>query len=140
MRAKTIRKALVVAPLSVLRNWENEAHRIIKPCVRNARIQVISSDTVKGHMRTRRLHEALESQSCQLVITSYGLVTTVPDDFKHKNRNCYWDYIILDEAVRLELLNPRSNIVNVDLIPSPPPPSFSYICSIASKIRQQRSA
>lgn len=100
MRAKSIRKALVVAPVSVLRNWENEAHKIVKLCVRNARIQVISSDSVKGHLRKKRLHEALESQSCQLVITSYGLVTSVPDDFTHKNRNIFWDYVILDEAVR----------------------------------------
>jgi SNF2 family DNA or RNA helicase len=100
MRAKSIRKALVVAPVSVLRNWENEANKIVKMCVRNAKIQVISSDSAKGHMRKKRLYEALESQSCQLVITSYGLVTSVPDDFTHKNHSNYWDYIILDEAVR----------------------------------------
>lgn len=99
MRAKTIRKALVVAPVSVLRNWENEAHKILKPCVRNAKIQVISSDTAKGYNRTRKLYEALESQSCQLVITSFGLVTSAPDDFTHKNPKYFWDYVILDEAV-----------------------------------------
>jgi SNF2 family DNA or RNA helicase len=95
MRAKTIRKALVVAPVSVLRNWENEAHKIIKPCVCHARIQVITSETAKGYTRTKKLYEVAESQSCHLVITSFGLVTSAPKDF-----TLSWDYVILDEAVR----------------------------------------
>jgi SNF2 family DNA or RNA helicase len=47
MRAGTIHNALVVAPLSVLRTWEKEAHRILLQCVsaKNVHIIVLSSET-----------------------------------------------------------------------------------------------
>lgn len=59
MRAKTIRNALVVAPLSVLRSWEREANAVAKACVPHIRIQVVSSDISKA-TRSRRLQDALE--------------------------------------------------------------------------------
>jgi SNF2 family DNA or RNA helicase len=59
MRAKTIRNALVVAPLSVLRSWEREANAIAKACVPHIRIQVVSSDISKA-ARSKRLQDALE--------------------------------------------------------------------------------
>lgn len=59
MKAQTIRNALVVAPVSVLRSWEREANKVAKACVPNLRIQVVSSALSKS-VRTRRLQEAQE--------------------------------------------------------------------------------
>ena len=99
MKAKTIKKVLVVAPLSVLRNWENEANKILRLCV-GIKIQVISSD-ISVYNRKKRLHQALEAQSPQLVITSYGLVANNPDHFtQHVVGKQVWEYVVLDEAVR----------------------------------------
>jgi SNF2 family DNA or RNA helicase len=96
MRAKTIRKALVVAPVSVLRNWENEARRILGMCVKT-KIQVIASEASK-YAREKKLKEALEAQTPQLVITTLGLVSSSPDQFQHRRYS--WDYIIVDEGTK----------------------------------------
>ena len=99
MKAKTIKKAIVVAPVSVLRSWENEANKILRLCI-GVKIQVLSSATSK-YNRQKRLHQALEAQSPQLVITSFGLVANNPDHFtQHVAGKQVWDYVILDEAVR----------------------------------------
>lgn len=59
MRARTIRNAIVVAPLTVLRSWEKEAHNVLKACVSNLFIKVVSSDiAVSG--RQHYLRSALE--------------------------------------------------------------------------------
>ena len=98
MKAKTINKAVVVAPVSVLRNWENEARKILPLCC-HVKIQVLSSD-VTVYNRQKRLHKALEAQSPQLVITSFGLVANNPGHFtQNVAGKQFWDYIILDEAV-----------------------------------------
>ena len=98
MKAKTIQKVIVVAPVSVLRNWENEAKRILKLCA-GIKIQVLSSN-ISVYNRKKRLHQALEAQAPQLVITSFGLVGNNPDHFtQHVTRKNIWDYVILDEAV-----------------------------------------
>jgi SNF2 family DNA or RNA helicase len=57
MRAGTIRNALVIAPLSVLRSWEKEAGKILPQCVSNIRISVVSS-SVSVKERRRILKEA----------------------------------------------------------------------------------
>jgi DNA excision repair protein ERCC-6 len=59
MRTKAIRNALVIAPLSVLRSWESEAHKVAKLCVPNVSIQVLSSGVAKA-TRSRRLQNALQ--------------------------------------------------------------------------------
>ena len=101
MKAKTIRKAVVIAPVSVLRNWENEARKILGLCVGNkVKIQVLTSQT-SVQSRKKKLHEALKAQSLQLVITSYGLVANNPDHFtQYVVGKQVWDYVVLDEAVR----------------------------------------
>jgi DNA excision repair protein ERCC-6-like len=104
MRSKTIRKALVVAPVSVLRNWENESSRILSLCTR-VDIQVIASDSSK-HARQRKLKQVLEATSPQLVITTFGLVTSSTDQFQH--HRYAWDYVILDEAHRIK--NPSAQV------------------------------
>lgn len=59
MRARTIRNALIVAPVSVLRSWEKEANVIVKMCVSNVSIKVVSSD-INKRSRQRLLQSALE--------------------------------------------------------------------------------
>jgi SNF2 family DNA or RNA helicase len=59
MRTETIRNALIVAPLSVLRSWEGEAHKVLRACVPGVRISVASSSTSKS-IRYQRLQDALE--------------------------------------------------------------------------------
>ncbi|KAL3915641.1 MAG: hypothetical protein SGILL_005551 [Bacillariaceae sp.] len=103
-RAKTIRKALVIAPVSVLRNWEKEGRKILSKCVK-ANIQVIASETSK-FARAKKLRAALESQSPQLVITTFGLISSSPDQFQHHRYS--WDYIILDEAHKIK--NPKAQV------------------------------
>ena len=99
LKAKTIKKVIVVAPVSVLRNWENEANKILRQCV-GIKIQVLSSD-ISVYNRKKRLHQVLEAQSPQLVITSFGLVASNPDHFtQYVVGKQVWDYVILDEAVR----------------------------------------
>jgi SNF2 family DNA or RNA helicase len=59
MRTKTIRNALVVAPVSVMRTWQKEAEVVIKKeCVKCMSISIISSDVPK-EKRVRLLRQAL---------------------------------------------------------------------------------
>lgn len=108
MKAKTIRKAIVVAPVSVLRNWENEARKILRLCC-DVKIQVLSSE-ITVYNRKKRLHQALEAQSSQLVITSFGLVANNPDHFTQRvARRQVWDYVILDEAHKIKNPNTKNS-------------------------------
>ena len=59
MRGKTIKNALVIAPLSVLRSWEKEAAKVLASCVPSVSIQVLSSD-IGRNRRRQILSEALE--------------------------------------------------------------------------------
>jgi len=59
MRARSIRNALIVAPVSVLRSWEKEANAVVKMCVSNVCIKVVSSDIARK-TRERMLRSALE--------------------------------------------------------------------------------
>lgn len=98
MRARTIRNALVVAPLSVLQSWEKEARVVIsKSCVPRITIIVLSSEMAKKR-RQRLLQEALScSASPYLVITTYGMITSSPRDFISTDRG-HWGYVVLDEG------------------------------------------
>lgn len=61
MRAGTIRNALVIAPLSVLRSWETTGRKILRQCVPSFRVTVVNSEM----SRKRRL-EFISS------LTKYG--------------------------------------------------------------------
>lgn len=107
MRAGTIRSALVLAPLSVLRAWENEAHKVLTLCMPTVQIQVLSS-SMGAHKRRWALQEALESPLGfpSLLISTYGQVQSNPDDFSPENRS-HWDYVVLDEGHLIK--NPAAN-------------------------------
>lgn len=101
MRAKTIRNALVVAPLSILQSWEKEARRVIqRSCAPRITIIVLSSDMTKIR-RQKLLRQAIDcsSKSPYLIITTYGLVQSSTDDFlSDVGGRCAWDYVVLDEG------------------------------------------
>ena len=111
MRAKTIRNALIICPVSVIRTWEREGADILRQsCVPKVAICVVSSD-VKKHQRTRLLQTALHcpKKRPHLVITSYGLVSNSPLDFvsqeQGSTRGGGWDYVVVDEGHKLKNQN-----------------------------------
>jgi len=55
MRQKTIRNALIVAPVSLLRTWQKEAQVVMKKsgCVPSVTVSVLGSDVSKS----RRMHQ-----------------------------------------------------------------------------------
>lgn len=59
MAAHSIRNALIVAPLSVLRSWETEAGKVVRQCLPKVNVEVVSSDIGKP-TRCKRLRAALE--------------------------------------------------------------------------------
>ena len=58
MKAGTIRNALVVAPVSVLRSWEKEAANVVATCVSRVQIVVLTSQMSKSR-RANLLQKAL---------------------------------------------------------------------------------
>lgn len=101
MRARTIRNAIVVAPVSVLRSWEKEARIVVRACVPSVTIKVVTSDIGK-RSKQQILRSALECHPTgpHLIITTYGLIGSSVDDFTH---NSYaWDYVVLDEAHKIK--------------------------------------
>ena len=58
MRAKTIRNALIIAPLTVLQHWKKDGDKIIRKCVPLAEIDVVTSKT-KKETRRRLIQAAL---------------------------------------------------------------------------------
>ena len=101
LRAGTIRNALVIAPLSVLRSWEKEARNVLRQCVPSVKVTVLDSQL----SRNRRLDfiaslnkkKGLKSSSCNLVITTYGLIRSATADFASRS-NTIWHYVALDEG------------------------------------------
>ncbi|KAL7574811.1 hypothetical protein ACA910_010655 [Epithemia clementina (nom. ined.)] len=113
MRAGAIKNALVIAPLSVLRNWENESKKILMQCVSNIRISVLSS-SISAAERKRILDEATNQRqrgTFHIVITTYGLVRNAEHDFvcrQSKKESHKWDYVLLDEAHNIK--NPATAV------------------------------
>jgi len=78
-------QSIVVAPTSVLRNWEREAHRFFPAMTVNV-----------YHGAQRELDDSM------LTLTSYALLRLDLDKLRSRN----WDYLILDEAQAIK--NPQS--------------------------------
>ena len=102
MRTKTIRNALIVCPVAVLKSWEREAIGILKQCCGlNITIRMMDSK-IQKQRRAMMLEEALRCSEMRphLMITTYGLVKSSTLDFLAggKDSNCYWDYVICDEG------------------------------------------
>ena len=114
MRARTIRNALIICPVSVIRTWEREGETILRQsCVPKINICVVSSD-VKKHRRAHILQDALHCSKKRphLVITSYGLVSNSPLDFVSQERGVdvggAWDYVVVDEGHKMK--NPNTQV------------------------------
>lgn len=103
MKAKTIRNALVLCPVSLLRTWENEARKVLITYLRlpSIVISVISSEMDKNK-RAYLLEKAMRCSKKRphLIISTYGLLTSNPSDLtpQHSDEYSYWNYVILDEG------------------------------------------
>lgn len=100
MRCKRVRMALVVAPVSVLSGWADEAKRFLSKFIEHVRILKVHGGNNKDRMKTvRKAWKESSPDRPFLVISSWGLVTSA------KTMNVFippsghnWDYVFLDEA------------------------------------------
>jgi len=114
MRERTIRNALILCPVSLMRTWEREANDVIrKMCgVRQLDICVVSSDISKNR-RTNLIREAISCSPKKpyLLICTFGQVSSCPKDLvpdDYQGNETYWDYIIADEGHKLK--NPSTKV------------------------------
>jgi DNA excision repair protein ERCC-6-like len=138
MRCKTIRNALIVVPLSVLRSWEREASKVKRLGNSTCTVTVLTSN-VSG--RERILAQALSwyvpialssgiqlswfshvvpssdfamtssASNPRLVITTYGLVQSSTKAFMDtSDRGSRWDYVVLDEAHTVKNPSARTSL------------------------------
>jgi SNF2 family DNA or RNA helicase len=110
MKAKTIRNALVLCPVSLLRTWENEARKVLITYLGlpSITISVISSE-MDRHKRAYMLEKAMtcSKKRPHLIISTYGLLTSNPSDLAPQKNNDYssWNYVILDEGHKVRFFN-----------------------------------
>eukprot|EP00957_Ditylum_brightwellii_P106723 8141980-Ditylum_brightwellii.AAC.1 len=112
MKSKTIRNALIICPVSLMRTWEREARDILERCcVPRITISVLASD-VRKPRRHDILVDALTTsyKYPQLVITTYGLVSSNPLDLipVENEQERLWDYVVLDEGHKIK--NPTTKV------------------------------
>lgn len=74
MREQTIKNALIVAPVSLLRTWEKEARNVLKKfkCVPAVTITVLGSDVSK----TRRRHLLMTALGWYVIFMNARLGTS----------------------------------------------------------------
>lgn len=112
MRGQSIANSVIVAPKSVIQNWEREANLIVKKeCVQGVTISAITSEMKKA-TREKILAQsfAASKKRPHVVIITYGLVsnhigllTTLQKD----HPDSYWDYVILDEGHTIKNRNSK---------------------------------
>jgi len=92
--------ALVVAPISVLAGWEEEAKKFLPKFAPQVRVQVV----YKGSEKDRRsiIRNAWKKSSPSqpyIIITSWGLAGGRESHVTFKAPSGrHWDYVVLDEA------------------------------------------
>jgi SNF2 family DNA or RNA helicase len=97
MRTRTIKNAVIVAPMSVLRSWEKELKRVVLKCVANAEIRVLESsrsDQQRSSILSAALH--CSPKRPNIIVTTYGMVNSAKALFQ--GDSAHWDYVVLDEA------------------------------------------
>ena len=119
MRVKKIQMALVVAPLSVLAGWEEEAKKVLPKFAPSVRVMVVHRGTTEERQKIMR--NAWKSSSFQqpyVIISTWGLVTGkktfstfLPPSGHH------WSYVTLDEAHIMKVRH-RAGLNNLNLIHS----------------------
>jgi DNA excision repair protein ERCC-6-like len=109
MRSGTIRNALVISPVSVMRAWECEAEKVLRSAICPlASIDIVSSHTAASK-RAQVLQSALNSNRPTLIISSFGLVRSSTSDFVNAaNGGRGWDYVLIDEGHTIK--NPTTGI------------------------------
>lgn len=95
MRQETIRKVLIVAPVSVLQNWCRELNQHLAPHVNGVDVELISADQSKKKRQQILSRAAASRTGRMIIISSYALVSNMISDFAD---HIIWDYVILDEG------------------------------------------
>lgn len=108
MKQQLLQKVLILAPVSVLSNWERELLAYLQPHIPTAKVFLLNSDLAKK--KRLQILESTFQQSARgfapkVVISSYHLVSGMVDDFANNGR---WDYVILDEGHVIK--NPSTKI------------------------------
>ena len=109
MRVQKVRMVLVVAPVSVMSGWKDEADKFLPQFARKVRVLKVHGDTQAN--RKKILRNAWKNSSLTepyVIISSWGLVASARsiNAFMPPTQH-YWDYVILDEAH--EIKNHTSN-------------------------------
>lgn len=108
MKQQLVQKILILAPVSVLPNWQRELLAHLQPHIPSAKIFLLNADLTKKkrlQMLESTFTPSARGYSPKVVISSYHLVSNMVDDFANNGR---WDYVILDEGHVIK--NPSTKI------------------------------
>jgi SNF2 family DNA or RNA helicase len=98
MRGQSIERVLILAPVSVLPNWQRELQEHLQTHVSGCSVFMINADLPKKK-RLQILEHAFQTSmrgyAPKVVLSSYQLVSNMIDDFANRGK---WDYVILDEG------------------------------------------
>ena len=98
MQQELVNRILILAPVSVLPNWQRELLEHLKPHIPGLEVFLTNSDLTKKK-RIQILDTTFQTSkrgyTPKIVISSYQLVSNMVDDFANRGR---WDYVILDEG------------------------------------------
>ncbi|CAN0494089.1 unnamed protein product, partial [Ectocarpus sp. 12 AP-2014] len=121
------KSALVLAPKSVMRGWEDELGRwLVKAACPKAEVVVMASE-MPAKARRRAIALAAEGGSRgrgAVLITTYGMVSSNPKQFapavggsggwieRGEPRQHVWDYVILDEGHKIKNASTKTPVQN----------------------------
>lgn len=108
VRSCMVQRVLIIAPVSVILNWQRELNQHMRPHVKDCSFEVVSAELSKKK-RLQILQETFQpaqhsSRHSRVVVTSYHLVANMIDAFTAGA----WDYVILDEGHVIK--NPSTKI------------------------------
>ncbi|CBN76186.1 excision repair helicase ercc-6-related [Ectocarpus siliculosus] len=121
------KSALVLAPKSVMRGWEDELGRwLVRAACPKAEVVVMASE-MPAKARRRAIALAAEGGSRgrgAVLITTYGMVSSNPKQFapavggsggwieREEPRKHVWDYVILDEGHKIKNASTKTPVQN----------------------------
>jgi SNF2 family DNA or RNA helicase len=103
-RMNSIKRVLIVTPVSVLRSWMKELSSHLLPYTRHVGLELISSDIAKAK-RIKILKNIFTLNFPTVVVTSYHVLSNLSDSFAGYGT---WDYVILDEGHTIK--NPHTKL------------------------------
>jgi SNF2 family DNA or RNA helicase len=98
MQEESIQRVLILAPVSVLPNWQRELMEHLQPYIRRCDIMLLNADLTKKkrlQMLDNTFEPSMSGYAPKVVISSYQLVSNMIDEFSNRGK---WDYVILDEG------------------------------------------